>query len=315
MPTLERIRDLYPDVPPPIPETRERARLALVARTARRSRPPRHRLLFPVAGLAVAAAAVVIALVGVGNKTGIDARAAAMLRAAAAKAKAQKTLGHGHVLYVKSSDAYLSSWPEQGWSVLEPHQREIWIGPDGAGRLRTSTGKSRFLSERDRRNWIAAGRPALPGGTSDDTPIPPADRSPLPSDPDALFELLKARASGHSEGTYPEMFTLAGDAFRDTNLSPAQRAALYEVVARIPGVELVGNVKDPVGRRGVAVAIDHRTDGIRHTLVIDPDTGTMLAEEQVLLEKNLFGYPGGTLIGHSTYLVTAMVPSVGARPK
>jgi hypothetical protein len=315
MPALEKVRELYPDQPPPAPEERERARLALVARIERRRR---RSILMPAVGLAIAAAATVVALVGVGDEPGIDAGAAAVLRDAAAKAKAQKPrhpLGHGRVLYVKSVDAYLNTWADRGvFSVLVPHVREIWHGPEG-GLLVTSTGEPEFLSARDRQRWIAAGRPNLREGGVGRTALGRQDTSDLPTDVDALFSRLEDEARGHSKGTHRQMFTRLGDYLRETNISPRQRAALYEVAARIPGVELVGRVRDPVGRSGVAVAMEHPSDGMRETLVIDPESGVLLAEEDVTLARNVYRYPAGTLVGHSTYLVTRMVGAVGSRPK
>lgn len=316
MPALERIRELYPEPLSPTPDSRARARRLLAARLEQRPRRRfSRRALLPAAGLAVAATAAVIALVGIGDEAAIDARAATVLRQAAVQARAQKIPGEGPVLYVRSVNAYMATWADVGnFSVLEPHTREDWVGPKG-GRVRSTTGTPRFLSERDRRNWIAAGRPEIAGGRSFDMAVPRDKPNELPSDPDALFDELEDRSRGHSEGTYREMFTLAADAFRATNITPALRAALYEVVAQIPGVELVGPVEDPVGRPGVAVAMDHPNDGTRHTLVIDPETGTMLSEQQVTLEKNFYRYPAGTVVGHSTYIVTAMVESVGTRHK
>lgn len=316
MPDLERLRELYPDAPPPLPEARARARLALVERIEGRSRRrlPRRALL-PAAGLAAAAAAFAIALVGVGDQASVDASAAAVLRDAAVKVKAQEPAGDGDVLYVKSVDAYLSTWADVGnFSVLVPHVREIWQGPRG-GLLNTSSGKPKFLSERDRQRWIAAGRPNVYEGDTRSMRLERQRASDLPSEPGALFERLEAEARGHSEGTHRQMFTRLGDYLRETNITPEQRAALYEVAARIPGVELVGAEHDPVGRKGIAVAMEQRSDGVRHTLVLDPATGTLLAEERVTLENNFYGYPAGTVVGHSTYVETRMVDRVGARPK
>jgi hypothetical protein len=97
--------------------------------------------------------------------------------------------------------------------------------------------------------------------------------------------------------------------------TPAQRAALYEVAARIPGVELVGRVTDPVGRNGMAVAMTSGADGLRHMLVLDPDTGELLSEEQRVLDENEFGYPAGTRIGYATYVDVAIVDSDRERPR
>ena len=313
MPTLEKIRELYPDPPPVGAEARTRARLALVARI---DRPRRRRVFVPAAaGLATAAAAAVIALVGIGQEASVDPAAAAMLRDAAAKAQAHKPLGRGRVLYVKSVDAYLSTWADRGnFSVLVPHVRRIWQGPEG-GLLDVSTGEPRFLSEGDRQRWVAAGRPNLREGGIGRTTLPRQEPSDLPTDVDALFARLENEARGHSEGTHRQMFTRLGDYLRETNISPRQRAALYEVAARIPGVELIGRVRDPVGRSGVAVAMEHPSDGMRETLVIDPKSGILLAEQDVTLAENFYDYPADTVVGHSTYLVTRMVDAVGARPK
>ncbi len=318
MPELSALDRAYPDSAPD-PAARERARIALLEHVERRPQRVRlsRRALLPAAGLACAVGAVAVALVGVGNDAAIDARAASMLREAAVKARAQAPLppvGRGRVLYVKSVDANMLTWADRGnFSVRVPHVREIWLGPDG-GLLRSSSGEPEFLSERDRQRWIAAGRPVLREGNGS-TKLEKQPPSDLPTDPDALFARLEDAARGHSKGTYVEMFTLVGDAFRETNVRPAQRAALYEVAARLPGVELVGQVRDSVGRQGVAVAMEERDDGIRHTLVIEPKTGTLLAEEQATLAKNVFRYPAGTVIGRSTYLDTRMVTAVGAQPK
>jgi hypothetical protein len=315
---VESIRTAYPAAPHE-ERPREQARRALVRHIERRSRRvvPSRRLALAGAGLAAAAAAVAIGLVGIGDRESMDASAAALLRDAATKVKAQKPLppiAERRVLYVKSVAGYMATWADRGnFSVFEPHVREIWQGPEG-GRLVETGGPPRFLGERDRKRWIAAGRPKLTGWRSGTTPLPAQEPSTLPTDPDDLFSAIEEEARGHSEGTNRQMFTRVADYLRETNIRPAHRAALYEVAARIPGVEYVGPTRDSAGRRGVAVAMENPEDGIRHTLVIDPRTGTLLAEQQVTLADNYYGYPEGTVVGHSTYLVTAMVEAVGSRP-
>ena len=51
---------------------------------------------------------------------------------------------------------------------------------------------------------------------------------------------------------------------------PALRKALWEVAARIPGIELVGDVTDHAGRAGVAV----ERNGTRY--VLDPSDGDVV---------------------------------------
>ena len=88
------------------------------------------------------------------------------------------------------------------------------------------------------------------------------------------------------------MFVLVGDDLRETATLPAVRAALYEVAARIPGVELIGNVTDRAGRAGVAVAMTDTKSRTRQVLILDPKTSQLLAEEETVVAGNQFGWPG-----------------------
>jgi hypothetical protein len=300
-------------------ETRRRHLVAeLSQRGARRVGSPRRRTwLLPAGGLAAAAAAAAIVFVGVGGNGGETASAATVLREAAVIARQQAATpepGPGEFLYVKHVSAYLSVFPEGDapFAALVPRVQEFWFRPAG-GRVVQTSGRPEFLSERDRRNWIAAGRPEL-REPEHSGPYPAPERLRLPSNPDRLYERLEREAAGHSEGVHPEMFTLVGDALRDGGATPAQRAALYEVAARIPGVELLGEVTDPGGRPGIAVAMRHEVDGILETLVFDPDTSALLAEEDRTLAENEFGYAEGTVIGYATYHNVAIVDSKRERP-
>lgn len=240
-----------------------------------------------------------------------------MLQHAAHRAARQQQLvpGPGQYLYTKSVDAYLDTpvVDRASFSAMIPHVRETWLGPDG-GRARESSGAPVFLSAKDRQAWIAAGRPPLGHVPSDEVALPPAKPLDLPAEPDALYERLEAEARGHGTSMNTEMFVLVGDALRETAATPAQKAALYTVAARIPGVHLLGTVKDAQGREGTAVAIDDSANHEREVLVLDPKTGTLLDEEELLLAGNWGGYPAGTRIGYASYLEQAVVSSKTARP-
>jgi len=244
-----------------------------------RERRRRRRLAIPALAAAVGAAALAVLVSSGGNGT-TDAAAATLTRAASvARAQAPLLPGPGQYLYTKSVNAYTDTVVPVGgaasaYTYLVPHVREAWLGPDG-GRLYETTGKPEFLTARDRDRWIAAGRPKLTEAPSEND-LPPSRPLDLPSEPDALYARLKQDAAGHGSSLYNEMFTLVGDSLRETSASPAQRAALYQAAARIPGVELVGPVTDSAGRQGVAVAMDDQ--GIRFTLIFDPRTSALLGE-------------------------------------
>lgn len=285
---------------------------------APRARParPRRRLLPAALAAAVVAASVAGLLAGTGSDGSGRASAASALREAASVARRRPPLSPkpGQYLYVKSVDTYLGTATDApSFSILTPHVREIWLGLDRS-RVHSITGRSRFPSERDRRNWIASGRPQLPGPAEVDAPTRRLRPLDLPSDPDALYARLEREAIGHGNSVPDEMLQLVGRSLRETNASPAQRAALYAVAARIPGVELVGRVTDSIGRRGVAVARDDRRARIRYTLVFDPRTSALLEEKQVLLAGNALRYPAGMRIGYTTYVKSGIVGSIGAKP-
>jgi hypothetical protein len=288
----------------------------VLATPVRRHHARRRRLVAPAALIAAAAAvlaAVVVTTTGDGSRS---AAAAALSRLAAVAARQTVLVpGPGQYLYTKSLNAYENTVVPAGgasaaYSVLVPHVREIWLGPDG-GRLYETSGAPQFLTARDRERWIAAGRRPLTESPSENT-LPAARPLDLPDDPDALYQRLEREAATSDNPVPAEMFTLVGDALRETSATAAQRAALYQVAARIPGVELVGPVTDGTGRAGTAVAMTR--DGVRFTLIFDPQTSALLEEDDTALAGNHFGLPAGTRVGYATYLTQAIVSSNTARP-
>jgi hypothetical protein len=331
MSELDLVRAIAPDVSRPSADAWAAARAALLAHMDEETRPSRRRWTrwLVAAGVAVGAIALATAVVGLPTLRGEETASAASvaLRQAAEVASEQPLpppLQPGQFAYTKSVNAYLATTVEtnsaSAYSVLVPHVREIWLAPDGTGWLRERSGEPAFLSARDRERWIAAGRPSVGDETTelqienDDAPGAPMVSLTLPSDPDALYDDLEGKAAGHGSGLHEEMFTLVGDALRETSATPAQRAALYEVAARIPGVELVGPVRDRAGRAGIAVAMRDEANRIRHTLIFDPETSALLGEEDIVLAGNALDYPEGTVIGFATYLESAVVDAIKERP-
>jgi hypothetical protein len=319
MPELELLRRLAPPATPPSGEARAAARAALLRR-ARPRRRPRWLVAAPPALAGVAAAAVL--LLG-GSAEGPSPAAAAVLRRAAAAARdvaPTRPLGPGQYLYTRSVDAYLTVVAgRHPFAALVPHTRESWLGADGNGWLTARAGAPIWLRAGDRQAWIAAGRPNY-FADSINGPLRHANPAvSLSSDPDRLWRQLLAHAPGPD---YPEMFTEVGDALRETYTTPAQRAALYEVAARLPGVRLVGRTTDGVGRPGVAVAIDDPRSHQSDELIFDPATGALLGEEQRALAGSsapppvgtTYHLPAGTRLGWAAYLRSEVVDRIRERP-
>lgn len=310
MAELELLRSLPFEIAEPNAEARAHAK-GLLLRRIDRSSTRRRTVLLAAAGLATAG--VVAAFVGVGTHGDGSASAATLLRRIATTARAQpptKPPGRGQFAYTKSLVAWMSGG--DGWTALSPGMRESWYGRRHA-RIHERWGKPMFLSAADRAGWIAAGRPQVnPREDSANFPVTP--RPELPTDPDALYARIHDSAVGQGNGTLPEMFTLIADDLKETGASPALRAALYEVAARIPGVELVGPATDRLGRHGVAVAYVDSKIHERHELIFSLHSAALLGEVYVQLDGNPYGYPAGTVTGYATYVVNAVVDRLGARP-
>ena len=149
------------------------------------------------------------------------------------------------------------------WNLHD--KREIWIGPDGSGRIRESQTDPAFPTAKDRQNWLAMGpgKPPLTGPPSDEKYGPgglspgPTDLSKLPTDPARLAEMISSRKIEGGPPGPAEDFVQVGDLLRETAASPELRAALFKVAAGIPGVRLLGTVTDSDGRSGIAIAYPH----------------------------------------------------------
>ena len=271
------------------------------------------RFVLAAAAVAVVAGALVFALAGTDSEQAASAATVLRQTGSVARSQPRLVLRPGQFVYTRSRNVGMVTTVLDGksFNVLEPHDREIWLGPTG-GRLHELTGRPTFLTPHDRETWIALGRPLTTVVGESNNTLTPEPALTLPTAPDALFAELRKQAEGNGNGVYPEMFTLVGDALRETGASPAQRAALYDVAARIPGVQLLGSVRDPAGRLGTGVALDSPANHMRQTLVFDPDTSALLAEQQTALPGGIA--PAGTVLGYAVYLQQAVVDSPQERP-
>jgi hypothetical protein len=349
MDELDMLRELVADENPN-PTARETARAALLTRARdERVRPAwrpwsdlvgRHRRLLGVTAAVAIVCAVAIGQLPFGPRP--NAAAAAALEDVARVAAAQPASATDGYRHTKSEGAELCGpayVQDAVPMVLVPLTREIWIKSDGSGRIRETEGEPVFFSAADHDRWIAAGSPRLCGSTVGDQRFGPASATPppestenkmwagslsivsadaLPTDVAALTEYVRQRAAetGKPSGsaTSLEMFTIVGDLLRETVAAPAVRAALYRVVAGIPGVELVGSVTDRAGRSGTAVAIVGGVGGsgsaeqTRRTLIFDPGTSLLLGEEEVLLDRvDWIAADPPVVLGYETYLVSDIV--------
>jgi hypothetical protein len=307
----------------------------------RRPGRPRRRTAMTITAAGIALAiAVPIALPG-GGTGGADPAAAGLLHRVALRAARQAlepVPGPGQFLFTRSESFSTFLYVVDDGTTFffrQPSTRESWIGPDGSGRVLHTSGAATFPSEEDRRIWEEAGSPDLYAHLTEDELFEPGelfypDRADLPSDPEELLELIERReipGTGGPSGDW-ETFSIIGDLLRETSLQPKVRAALYQIAAELPGVELVGRVLDGAGREGVAVASRHEnTDApSRLELVFDPTTAELLGENEVLIADStvdvesggpgaIYGLvgPAGTRAYSTTYLASGVVDSTDER--
>jgi putative oligomerization/nucleic acid binding protein len=207
----------------------------------------------------------------------------------------QSSGAHGHHA-VGVFDAFVGS------------QREIWIGSDGSGLIRETSGPASFFTEEGRGRWEAAGSPKLTHGPSIDLFAPGclpgarASRARVSGHPGGLEAGLSARRSP----TLHTVQELLGEAV----VEPEFCRAVYEIARRMPDVEAIDRLSDQLGRAGHGLA---RTEHAhRVELIFSPDTSQLLAYQHFLAEPQPFA-PAGTLHSWSAFVARRIV--VGLPPE
>jgi hypothetical protein len=325
---LTRMRRFQAEVSPPSEATVHHARAALAqaindelqggrrrpAQTAgRRAATAR---IWALRGSVIAAAAVIavilMGVLGSGSPTAPSTATAAMLERLARVAAAQRPVGApgpGQYLYVDSTQANENQAPEVRCTMLVPERRQIWIGADGSGRLLESYGRPSFSSATDRARCERAGLAGAGAGQTSDSwfaarclSVGPTNLQALPTDTSTLRRELQSRKIEAGPPGPAEDFVQVGDLLRETDAPPALRAALYRVAATIPGVQLLGPVRDHAGRAGIGLALTH--PGGRSELIFDPKTSALLGEEDSA---------AGTLTQWSVYRRATIVNHIPGR--
>ncbi len=211
--------------------------------------------------------------------------------------------------YVKTKAAYGESMICDALKLGPVKTREAWISVDGgrSGVIRTD------------------------GGPAETTGVPtPGIASntyyrhleSLPTDPAKMLDWLhKASEGGKSEDQ--NTFVLVGDLVRESLVPPKVAAALYRAAAKIPGVELVPNATDAIGRKGIAVGRVDEQGGGRNEWIFDAKTYEYLGERGVLTRDSEGGTatdkngkemkcattPAGTVTANTAVLERSVVDS------
>ena len=112
---------------------------------------------------------------------------------------------------------------------------------------------------------------------------PLADTSSLPRDPQKLLDLAYERTKDRKDPDI-KAFEAIVEALRTGAVPADLRAALYRAAALIPGVDVLDGETTVDGRNGIAIGIPGPGGISRTDLIIDPVSGLVIGEQEVLLQ-------------------------------
>ncbi|MBB6345426.1 CU044_5270 family protein [Nonomuraea muscovyensis] len=300
MKEFQLIDEVMPDVPP-ADQARTLAVRARLLGGARRRRTPR--LSWLLAGAAVVSVLVAgfLAIPRLGDGTVHTAKApdAATVLDAALDRLAVRPPGGGARWRRESLEVHLSR-PKDAYTVERRIKDVVWRDGRTVRTERTDL-SAEPLTAADRRAWQAAGSPPLCvaedpcrfGKARVETlpadglayPVGPAAR--LPADPEALrAHLLKVYPQGAPESRESFLWNLATYLLKDTEITPATRAAVYRMLAAFPGVTVADGVTDVEGRVGVALVQPPRENHMQELILLDRESGELLGFQEVLLKPS-----------------------------
>jgi hypothetical protein len=308
-------RDLDQVISGPSPELRHRVLREFAEPPGRaRQRTPRFRFGWRVAitgGLAAVLAAAL--LIGParswwGGPPAVPARAAQILELAAGAARHQPTLTvrPSQFVFIRQLEAYAAiSVSPSGRNNVTPHtaQSELWLSASGA---------RKGVERTQPRSSPLPGHPTGPWQTSTlgVDRRDPAYLPGLPTSTEAMRRYLYRNSAGQNPPDQ-QAFITAGDLIRERYLRPAALAAVFEAVARIPGVVIVHGAVTVDGTRGIAV--QRIFGGNSYQLIFDLRTYAFIGERQVVV-RGLPGIKVGTVMDFTAVLRVAIVDHAGQQP-
>ncbi|MFJ8009951.1 CU044_5270 family protein [Streptomyces fagopyri] len=161
------------------------------------------------------------------------------------------------------------------------HRRQIWQSADGTkGWLidpsvnKDSKGETLSLSD-ERGNTPKAGV----GHPSYDY------LARLTTDPGKLLKLIYKETEGQGNTPDQQAFTTIGDLLTESYPPAELYSALFKAAMKIPGVVMVNDARDALGRPGVAVARQDETSGEREEWIFDNKTHVFLGDRTVQVKK------------------------------
>ncbi|MFI1029553.1 CU044_5270 family protein [Streptomyces sp. NPDC020951] len=301
----------------------------------RRFRMPRLAIALPAMAAAVAAAVVagVVTNGGSGVRDGGVATGPALTTtlgtpttkgvpqlldqiALAAAEAPRPTVEPGQFIYIesKTADTFVRTVDDKSsLASHELHRRQVWDSADGTqGWLidpavnDSSEGETLSLPDELGNTPTAhLGAPSYDYLTK------------LPTDPDALLAKIYKETKGQGNTPDQQAFSTIGDLLNESYPPAELYSALFKTAAKIPGVVIVNDAVDAIGRHGVAVARLDETSGQREEWIFDEKTHVFLGGRSVQVkgytEEGVLIKPG-TVTSTSAVITRAIVDGIKQTP-
>ena len=251
---------------------RARTHERIDARIARRRRWP----VLAVVATTAAAAAVVLAPGGSPTRTEV-ATAATLLRSL--QPQPLPTLGAGeyYAVRVVQREPGDQGLDQRFWADSADRGRELVL-LDGKVKRDVPLNTPRIMREKKMMVQEGPGKVKVVPAPSV-VPTPPAFPTDPADVPSALRELARISPIGGEPTTYDYVvaaFQMVGDRH---GTRPEVLQAVWRFLSEQKGIRLIGDVRDPLGRPGQAVAVDGdaNREGVGIELIVNPDSGRPLA--------------------------------------
>jgi len=303
-------REALPAEPSEEDYQRARQRLqAAIHGEQQKRRGPARRWLVP--SLVTAVAAVVT---GIAFLRSTPAEAALAEVAGAARTATSVEIPQGSFIYTRSERVDLAIQPgiefgldQEFVAYLLPSTREVWrqSGTEFI-QIRTTNDTPTFFDPvvEDAYYRLRLHVTDRLGETQTEqlTGVPdPLLEVEWPTEPEPLHEALRVYAvqSGDKRPETIQVFDLATDLLREADPSPQLRAAVIEVLARLP-VELVERTN-----QAITIGVTYATPVLTQDTITLTTQGQLLAETTILLEAEPeLGIPANTIVLRVDYLET-----------
>jgi hypothetical protein len=209
------------------------------------------------------------------------------------------------------------------WNYYVQGVTQEWTSRSGTEASSTfATGQPQFLTEADRSAWQAAGSPPIEVGGGGSLPAVYYDVTDLPTDSSQMASYIATQTQipGASNPSPVSQFDVATQ-FLIHGASSAQRAALFQYMASLPGVKNLG-VSQALGsgKSGETLAV-LGTQGRQVEVVIDSSTTEILEQRVVVSDPDRLGaglYPPsmqtGETLSYTDFVYSGIADTSGSAP-